>query len=75
MGEFLKQMPKNTGTAGQLVGPGKIGAERDEVPTLAEIGIKHHQSARAQRLADIPADEFKERIAVAKKSALSSKLP
>ncbi len=68
MGEFLKAMPKNTGTAGQLVGPGRIGATHSEVPTLAQVGITHHESSRAQKLAEIPAEEFRERVAVAKAS-------
>lgn len=36
--------------------------------TLAEIGITKKQSSRAQQLADIPAPEFAERVAVAKAS-------
>jgi hypothetical protein len=68
MGEFLKAMPKNTGSAGQLIGSGIIGAKRSEVPTLKEIGISHYDSSRAQKLADLPVDEFRERIAVAKAS-------
>lgn len=63
MGAFLKAMPKNRGSAGQLVGPGKIGAASSEAPTkLSELGITHHESANAQKLADIPEPEFKERI-------------
>jgi len=68
MGEFLKHMPKNTGTAGQLVGPGMIGAKREQAPTLKEIGLTHSDSFRAQKLADIPADEFHERIEEAKEA-------
>lgn len=61
MGDFLRQMPKNQG--GDPV-PHKNRV--DEPPTLAEIGITKKQSARAQKLAEIPADELQDRIAVAK---------
>jgi hypothetical protein len=67
MGEFLKEMPKATGAKG--VGPIAVPEEnRNQTPTLAAIGITKKQSARAQKLADIPAPEFAERIAVAKAS-------
>lgn len=61
MGEFLKQMPKNYGARG--VGESGVPPEN---PTLAEIGISKKQSSTAQKLADIPTPEFRERIAVAK---------
>jgi len=63
MGEFLKVMPKNQGGD-----PVPHRNRVDEPATLAEIGITKKQSSRAQQLADIPAPEFKERIAVAKAS-------
>jgi len=64
MGEFLKQMPKATGAAG--VGPIAVpDGNRNQPPTLASIGITKKQSANAQKLADIPEHEFRERIAVA----------
>jgi len=65
MGEFLKAMPK--APAGR---PCKeIGTEsepiKDTPPTLREIGISKKQSSQAQKLADIPEPEFKERVALA----------
>lgn len=70
MGEFLKKTPKATGTREQLVGPGRIGGAKEEppTPTLAEIGITKKQSARAQKLAEIPAAEFHSRIEAVKES-------
>jgi len=62
MGEFLKTMPKNEGgRPTEETGNGKV-----PVSTLAEIGISKNQSSVAQKLADIPAPEFTERIAVIK---------
>jgi len=75
IGEFPKVMPKAMGTRGQLDGRNPDGSERsgpsreegpETQPTLAEIGITYKQSSRAQQLADIPVEEFKERVAVAK---------
>lgn len=65
MGEFLKQMPNSK------TGPKQLGAgsEPNSVPTIAEIGITKKQSSTAQKLADIPTEEFQERVAVAKASA------
>lgn len=65
MGEFLKAMPKHP--------PGRepkinIGSDVEPIATLSEIGITKKQSANAQKLAAIPAEEFNERIAVAKAS-------
>lgn len=70
MGAFLKQMPKATGTREQLIGPGKIGGSREQPPTatLAEIGITKKQSSTAQKLADIPEPEFRDRLALTKAS-------
>lgn len=64
MGEFLKAMPKDAGGR-----PAKTSPAREQVstpPTLREIGITRKQSATAQKLADIPEPEFRERVAVAK---------
>lgn len=61
MGEFLKQMPKAPGTLKQ--GPAVPERNHGEPATLAEIGITKKQSATAQKLADIPAQEFRERTA------------
>lgn len=67
MGAFLKQMPKNEGTRPSTEHGGSMKAP-PSIPTLAEIGITKKQSATAQKLADIPEPEFRERIAVAKAS-------
>lgn len=68
MGEFLKAMPKNQGTV--LSGRDEFGGTKSEppkdVPTLREIGITKKQSSQAQKLADIPKEEFEERVALAK---------
>ncbi len=65
MGAFLKGMPKATGTRGniqEVVSGGTSEAPPDAPATLAEIGLTKKQSARAQKLAAIPADDFAERI-------------
>ena len=53
MGAFLKAMPKAKG------GWESRGSEPEpqDAPTLAEIGITKKQSASAQKLADIPAED------------------
>jgi len=69
MGEFLREMPKNEGTRGniqEVVTGGTKSEPPEHVPTLAEIGISKKQSAQAQKLAAIPQEEFQERVAVAK---------
>jgi hypothetical protein len=60
MGAFLKTMPKNPGGYAPTVkaGGGTV--------TLAGAGITYKQSSNAQKLAAIPADEFKERVEAAK---------
>jgi len=55
MGEFLKAMPKNHGTAGAgrpALGGNESEPPKDETPTLREIGITKKQSSQAQKLAD-----------------------
>jgi hypothetical protein len=72
MGEFLREMPKATGTRGQLKGDvpagARVGGAREEPPTdtLASIGITKKESARAQKLAAMPAEEFHGTIAEVK---------
>jgi hypothetical protein len=70
MGEFLKTMPKATGTRGNIQevvsGGSRKAPPAVEPATLAEIGITKKESSRAQKLADIPKEEFHERVAVAK---------
>ena len=65
MGAFLKSMLKNDG--GRPKETGRDTQPVNECPaTLKEMGITKDQSARAQKLAAIPADEFAERIDAAK---------
>lgn len=61
MGDFLAQMPKNTGAKG--VG---TSAVPEGNRTLADIGITKKQSANSQKLAAMPAGEFHGRIEAAK---------
>lgn len=70
MGAFLKTMPKAKGReyGGNPKVDGSIELPANPTPRLKDIGITKTQSARAQKLADIPEAEFKERIAVAKAS-------
>jgi hypothetical protein len=60
IGELLQGTDRNTGTQGQLVGPGIIGPTNSEgpmPPTLAELGIDYKTSSIAQQLAALsPAD-------------------
>jgi hypothetical protein len=55
LGELLKSMPKNRGTAG--LGRPPKGADREAAPnpepTLGEIGITHKQSSVWQRIAKL----------------------
>lgn len=61
LGELLKAAPKNTGAAGggkKDAPRGSIVEPRDTTPTLADLGIDKKLSARAQRLAELPAETF-----------------
>lgn len=75
LGEFLKKMPKAKGSDYHRL-PRKDG--NTTLPTmpparLADIGLDSVKASRAQRLADIPEPEFRERIAVIE--ANGGKLP
>jgi len=63
MGELLAHQPKNEGGR-----PTETGRDSRPVskPTLREMGISKDESARAQKLAALPAEEVAERIALAK---------
>jgi hypothetical protein len=70
MGEFLKAMPKAKGGAQHHSSDSPkapITAQPTRtVKTIREIGLTHNEAERAQKLADIPADEFRDRIVEAK---------
>lgn len=87
LGEILAAMPKNTGAAGSA-GPGRgnavpIANRVSDVPTLADLGIDKKVSARARKLAALPAEQFAAVVAgdvpvsrvVASKPALSRRAP
>jgi hypothetical protein len=59
MGEFLKETPKNEGTKNQLSGGSLKSPPAEKPPTLADMGISEKESARAQRLAVMPEEEFR----------------
>lgn len=64
LGEILKETPKNSGRAE----PGPRGTNNEPrsngaPPTLAEAGITKKQSSTAQKIANIPAEEFEQHIA------------
>lgn len=82
LGEILAAMPKNTGAKG--IGPIAVPDEnRNQPPTLADLGIDKKVSARAQKLAALPAEQFAAVVAgdvpvsrvVASKPALSRRAP
>ncbi|MDP3768831.1 MAG: hypothetical protein Q8S13_12515 [Dehalococcoidia bacterium] len=57
MGELLAVMPKATGAKG--IGPIAVAERnRNEPPTLADLGIEKTEAHRAQRLADVPTDKI-----------------
>ena len=58
MGAVLKEMPMQDGKP-------VLAGDKEAPPTLADVGITRIQSSDAQKLADIPEPEFRERIAVA----------
>lgn len=66
LGELIKAQKETvglaTGTRGQLVSRGVIGGTKTEPPikppTLADIGIDKKLSSHAQKVADIPEEEF-----------------
>jgi hypothetical protein len=66
MGAFLKTMEKSTGAMG--IGTSAVVRNDSTPPTLSEMGISRDRAARAQKLAEIPAEETQERIAVLKAS-------
>lgn len=84
LGEILAAMPKNTGAKGNPGGRGcAVPDENRTLPTLADLGIDKKVSARAQKLAALPAEQFAAVVAgdvpvsrvVASKPALSRRAP
>lgn len=80
LGEMLKAAPKNTGAAGggkKDAPRGSIVEPRDTTPTLADLGINKKVSARAQRLAQLPAETFAAVVSgeIAVSQALETKKP
>lgn len=82
LGEILAAMPKATG--GQpYQATGSASAPVDRAPTLADLGIDKKVSARARKLAALPAEQFAAVVAgdvpvsriVASKPALSRRAP
>lgn len=61
MGELLNAMPKNTGAMG--VGSALRAEERTQPPRLADMGISHNLSSRAQQIAAIPEPVFEATLA------------
>lgn len=60
LGEILKATPKATGTKGQLSGNVKKALPENSIPTLAELGLTAKESAVAQKLADLPDEQFEQ---------------
>lgn len=82
LGEMLKATPKQHGARG-VAGPGrgKNGVPQEnpvsDAPTLADLGINKKVSARAQRLAQLPAETFAAVVSgeIAVSQALETKKP
>lgn len=80
-GEILRDMPKNTGNAGNGR-PSKLGGNivlppKDDTPTLSDIGLTKMQSSRFQSIASIPELSFEQAIAETKNNCdeLTSQAP
>lgn len=59
LGEILAATPKNEGAKGNPGGRGCAVPKEDRtLPTLADLGIDKKVSARAQKLAALPAEQF-----------------
>ena len=64
-GQMLAEMPKATGAKG--VGPIAVpSCDRNQPPTLAEIGITKNDSSRWQKLAAVSDEQFEAAVAAAK---------
>lgn len=62
LGEMLQAQPKAQGTKGRIArtdhGGYEVEPPSNDAPTLAELGLSKKESAVAQKLADLPDDEF-----------------
>ncbi len=72
MGQLLKETERAKGTAGQLLGKDVSGSyialpPDNKQPTLAELNISKRESSEAQKLAELPDEQFHE-IKEAKKT-------
>lgn len=80
LGEILRSAPKNPGTAGRIIGPGrgkKNGGSKtelpfSEIPTHADTGVDKKLSSRAQMLAETPEPEFEAALAKGKQTDLNT---
>src|ERR1035437_2395258 len=61
LGELLAVMPKATGAKG-IGNPKSALVKREHTATLKQMGVSMDLSARAQRLAAVPAEAFEEKI-------------
>jgi hypothetical protein len=64
LGEMLAEMEMN---AGQLRRGGTM-SQRDEVPTLVDLGIARKQSSRWQRAASLPVDVFEGHVSATREA-------
>jgi N6-adenosine-specific RNA methylase IME4 len=77
LGEMIAVQKQTVGLATGAAGIGRSASAvpeecRTQPPTLAEAGIDKKLSARAQKLAALPDAEFEERLARAKREAITS---
>lgn len=76
LGELLKEQKETVGlaTGGQPYQKKSTGTDEEPVgiPTLADAGIDKKLSARAQKMADIPVDQFEERLAERREQAIAT---
>jgi hypothetical protein len=57
LGEILRDTPRNEGAKG--IGPIAVtDGNRNQNPTLADLGLSKKESSIAQKLASLPADQF-----------------
>lgn len=68
-GEMLAAMPKSTGAMGSGSNQHEVRSPLGTAPTLSELGITKNQSARWQKLAAVPQDQFEQAVAAAKEVA------